>query len=162
MDSWRIDTVKSQADWAALGALLRVYADHDLDHPHLSTIWNDLDDLPARYGRPEGLALLIRSNPLAPAIACGAFARTQVPGLCEIKRIYVTPAQRHRGHAKRMIQALLGHAAQAGYTQAALSTWRSNTPSLALYAQLGFAPVPSFKKHPNPDLLYLGLALPRP
>ena len=162
MHSGLIQTVSSGSDWAELDALLRVYAAQDLDHPQLSTIWNDLDNLPARYDQPEGLALLIREAPQEKAIACGAFAQTRVPGLCEIKRIYVTPAHRHRGHATRMIQALLEQAAQAGYTQAALSTWRSNTPSLALYAQLGFAPVPSFKEHPNPDLLYLGLALPRP
>ena len=160
MDNCLIDTVNSESEWAELDALLRVYAAQDLDHPHLSTIWNDLDDLSARYGQPQALALLIRDALHSKAIACGAYARTRVPGLCEIKRIYVTPAHRHRGHAKRMILALLEHAAQAGYTQAALSTWRSNTSSLALYANLGFAPVPPFKEHPNPDLLYLGLALP--
>jgi hypothetical protein len=28
--------------------------------------------------------------------------------------------------------------------------------SLALYKALGFLPVPSFKTHPNPELIFLG------
>ena len=55
---------------------------------------------------------------------------------------------------------LLQRARQAGYTHAGLSTWRSNLQGQALYARLGFQPVPPFKEHPNPDLLFLGLALP--
>ena len=162
MQAWRRVVVTTPSDWADLADLLRVYAAHDLDHPQLSTIWKDLDDLPARYGAPQGLALLVRDPLTDTAVACGALARTREPGTCEIKRIYVSPPHRQQGHARRMIQALIESAAQAGYTHAALSTWRSNTQSLALYAQMGFAPVPPFKEHPNPDLLYLGLALPRP
>lgn len=152
--------VQSSSDWAELATLLRTYAAHDLDQAHLSTIWKDLCDLPARYSPPQGLALLMRTTPAAQAVACGAYAATRVPGTCEIKRIYVTPAERGKGLASQLIRDLLHCAKQAGYTHAALSTWRSNLQGQALYARLGFKPVPPFKEHPNPDLLFLGLALP--
>ena len=160
MTAWTVQTVVNPTDWLALAALLREYAAKDLDRPRLSTIWKDLADLPARYSAPQGLALLLRETPTSPALACGAYAATRVPGTCEIKRIYVQPAQRGQGLASALIRALLQQALQAGYTHAALSTWRSNLQGQALYGRLGFAPVPPFKEHPNPDLLFLGRALP--
>ena len=157
-----LQAVTQAADWLQFAQLLRDYAAHDLDQPHLSTIWQDLANLPARYAPPQGGAWLVRNAATQEPVGCGAWAATRLPGTCEIKRLYVRPAQRGQGHGKRIIRQLLGHAAQAGYTHAALSTWRSNEKGLALYADLGFAPVPPFKEHPNPDLLFLGLALPSP
>jgi ribosomal protein S18 acetylase RimI-like enzyme len=153
-------SVQSPVEWAELALLLQAYADKDLDQPHLSTIWKDLEDLPARYGKPLGGALLL-NNETGP-IACGAFTHTRREGTCEIKRIYVRPEHRHQGHAKNIIRELLQAATQAGYTHAALSTWRNNNSGLALYTSLGFVPVAPFKDHPNPDLLFLGLALTSP
>jgi ribosomal protein S18 acetylase RimI-like enzyme len=152
--------VQSPAQWAQLAQLLQAYAAKDLDQAHLSTIWQDLQDLPARYGGPQGGAVLMTNE--TGAIACGAFTHTRSTGTCEIKRIYVRPAHRHQGHAKNIIRELLQAATQAGYTHAALSTWRNNTAGLTLYTSLGFVPVAPFKDHPNPDLLFLGLALTSP
>lgn len=172
MKALQIHPVQTDSDWADLARLLRTYATQDLDQPHLSTIWNDLRDLPARYSPPQGLALLMRPTPsiqalelaveqaIEQAVACGAYAPTRLSGTCEIKRIYVSPSARGQGLASQLIAALLQRARQAGYTHAALSTWRSNLRGQALYARLGFKPVPPFKEHPNPDLLFLGLALP--
>jgi ribosomal protein S18 acetylase RimI-like enzyme len=152
--------VQSPAQWAQLAQLLQDYAATDLDQPHLSTIWQDLQDLPARYGAPQGGAVLMAHE--TGAIACGAFTHTRMSSTCEIKRIYVRPEHRHQGHAKNIIRELLQAATQAGYTHAALSTWRNNTAGLTLYTSLGFGFVAPFKYHPNPDLLFLGLALTRP
>jgi ribosomal protein S18 acetylase RimI-like enzyme len=152
--------VQSPAQWAQLAQLLQAYAAKDLDQAHLSTIWQDLQDLPARYGGPQGGAVLMTNE--TGAIACGAFTHTRLTGTCEIKRIYVLPAHRHQGHAKNIIRELLQAATQAGYTHVALSTWRNNTAGLTLYTSLGFIPVAPFKDHPNPDLLFLGLALTSP
>jgi putative acetyltransferase len=160
MKGVHLHAVHTPADWAHLEQLLREYAARDLDQAHLSTIWKDLLDLPVRYGAAGGAAVLLRNAASEPAWACGAYAPTRVAGTCEIKRIYVQPAHRRQGHGQRIIRELLQRAAQAGYTHAALSTWRNNAHGLALYAALGFAPVAPFKDHPNPDLLYLGLALP--
>ena len=45
--------------WQAFEALLREYAVRDLAQPHLSTIWRDLENLPARYAAPSGRAILL-------------------------------------------------------------------------------------------------------
>jgi GNAT superfamily N-acetyltransferase len=162
MESWHMRSVQTPDDWADFERLLRNYAAHDLDQAHLSTIWKDLENLPSRYGAPYGGAVLVHDIKSNSRVACGAFTATRVPGTCEIKRIYVSPAHRKQGHAKNIIRELLQAATQAGYTHAALSTWRNNNSGQALYAGLGFATVPPFKDHPNPDLLFLGLALTKP
>jgi GNAT superfamily N-acetyltransferase len=124
-----IQSVTRPEHWAAFSQLLQEYAANDLDQAHLSTIWKDLEDLPARYGPPHGGALLLQRDDQA--LACGAFASTRISDLCEIKRIYVRPAFRTQGLAQRIFQALLEAALQAGYTHAALSTWRHNIQGFA-------------------------------
>ena len=145
------------ADWAAFEALLRRYAATDLDQPATSSIWNDLADLPARYGAPTGGVVLAWSG--AEAVGCGAFAATRETSLCEVKRFYLLPAWRGRGLGRALVNAVLQQARAAGYARAGLSTWNHNESGLALYRALGFATVPPFKTHPNPDLVYLGRTL---
>ena len=147
----------SAADWAAFEALLRRYAATDLDQPATSSIWNDLADLPARYGAPTGGVVLAWSG--AEAVGCGAFAATRETSLCEVKRFYLLPAWRGRGLGRALVNAVLQQARAAGYARAGLSTWNHNESGLALYRALGFATVPPFKTHPNPDLVYLGRTL---
>ena len=147
----------SAADWAAFEALLRRYAATDLDQPATSSIWNDLADLPARYGPPTGGVVLAWSG--AETVGCGAFAATRETSLCEVKRFYLLPAWRGRGLGRALVNAVLRQARAASYTRAGLSTWNHNESGLALYRALGFATVPPFKTHPNPDLVYLGRAL---
>ena len=61
--------------------------------------------------------------------------------------------------SKVLIRDLLEKAQAEGYDQAVLSTWQSNSTGLALYQALGFLPVPSFKSHPNSELIFLGRTL---
>jgi putative acetyltransferase len=153
-----IQSIQSTADWSTFELLLRTYAQHDLDQPHLSSIWKDLEDLPARYGPPKGAAVLLCLDDQTP-IGCGAIAATSLQNACEIKRLYIQPAHRGRGGSKILIQALMEKALLDGYHQAVLSTWQSNTSGLALYKSMGFHSVPSFKSHPNSELIYLGRSL---
>ena len=155
--------IESAQDWQHFDSLLRTYAATDLDQPHLSSIWKDLDDLPARYGTPHGAALLLiaqsETTLLPEVIGCGALASTQLQGACEIKRLFIQPSFRGQGGSKVLIRDLLEKALAEGYDQAVLSTWQSNSTGLALYQALGFLPVPSFKSHPNSELIFLGRTL---
>lgn len=159
----RTHVVETPADWQHFESLLRTYAATDLDQPHLSSIWKDLDDLPARYGPPLGAAVLLVKTDAdgqnQQVIGCGALASTQLQGACEIKRLFIQPAFRGMGGAKVLIHDLIQKAQAEGYDQAVLSTWQSNVAGLALYRALGFMPVPSFKTHPNPELIFLGRPL---
>lgn len=155
--------VVSPQDWLDFEMLLRTYAAHDLDQPQLSSIWNDLENLPARYGKPFGTALLLthQSNANTPeiVIGCGALAQTKMLSCCEIKRLFILSDYRGKGGSKVLIHDLVQRAQVQGYDQAVLSTWQSNHTGLALYHTLGFRPVPPFKSHPNPELIFLGRPL---
>ena len=155
--------VETQQDWQHFEKLLRTYAENDLDQPHLSSIWQDLNNLPARYGPPVGIAVLLlgqgNDHQAAEVIGCGALASITLAGACEIKRLYIKPAYRGKGGSKVLIRDLLQKACSKGYDQAVLSSWQSNVTGLALYKALGFLPVPSFKTHPNPELIFLGRPL---
>jgi putative acetyltransferase len=78
---------------------------------------------------------------------------------CEIKRLFIQPTLRGKDASQVLIRNLFKKARMQGYDQAVLSTWQSNVTGLALYKALGFLPVPSFKTHPNPELIFLGRLL---
>lgn len=155
--------VTTTQDWQQFESLLQTYATTDLDQPHLSSIWKDLEDLPARYGSPHGAAILLTASQSNHAVkhivGCGAIASTHLSGACEIKRLYIQTDLRGKGGSKVLIRQLLQIAQTRGYDQAVLSTWQHNTTGLALYKALGFVPVPSFKSHPNTELIFLGCML---
>ena len=143
--------------WQAFEALLREYAVRDLAQPHLSTIWRDLENLPARYAAPSGRAILLHVD--GDLAGCIGLATTRVAGACEIKRLYVRHLHRGQGWGTELMREALACARAAGYGQAVLSTWPDNPKALALYATKGFVTVAPFKDSPDQDLVYLGCTL---
>ena len=143
--------------WQAFEELLREYAVRDLAQPHLSTIWRDLENLPARYAAPSGRAILLHiDDDLA---GCIALAGTRVAGACENTRLYVRHTHRGEGWGMVLMREALGRAREAGYGEAVLSTWPDNPKALALYASMGFVTIAPFKDSPDQDLVYLGCPL---
>lgn len=143
--------------WRDFELLLREYAMRDLAQPHLSSIWRDLEDLPARYAAPAGRAILLHTD--GALSGCVALAPTRTPGACEIKRLYVRREYRGLGLGALLLRQALSTAREAGYAMAVLSTWPDNPKALALYADLGFKPVDPFKDSPDQKLVYLGCPL---
>ncbi|MFM7011207.1 MAG: GNAT family N-acetyltransferase [Betaproteobacteria bacterium] len=148
------DSSGTSSSWVEFAELLREYAEQDLAQPHLSTIWGDLDDLPARYAAPIGGAVLLHID--GALAGCMAFTATKVDGYCELKRLFVRKAFRGQGHAALLLRRTMDIAKQAGYARAALSTWPDNPKALALYRSLGFNLVMPFKEDRGQDLVFLG------
>ncbi len=148
---------ESPTRWTDFANLLREYANTELAEPHLSTIWQDLKDLTARYAEPNGAAVLLYVDD---ALAgCVAFTSTRHCGTCEVKRLYVRGEFRRHGWGPLLLREVLHRARCAGFTQVVLSTWPDNPKALALYKKLGFVPVPSFKESPGQTLIFLGCDL---
>ena len=152
-----LTAVRGKSDYDVFKALLLEYAARDLDDAKNSTIWQDLTQLPQRYGAPLGGALLAHFG--GELAGCGAFAATAQPGIAEIKRVYVRGGYRRHGLARALTLSLAARARECGYHTAAISTWPHNKEALALYQQLGFAPITPFKEHTHAQLVFLGLAL---
>ena len=110
--------------------------------------------LPGNYVRPSGCVFLAWSE-REPA---GVVARRTIgPGLAEMKRLYVRPAFRGLGIARDLASLVIADARQGGFRRIVLDTLGSMHGARALYADLGFRPIPPYYENPLPDVVYLGL-----
>jgi ribosomal protein S18 acetylase RimI-like enzyme len=87
------------------------------------------------------------------AVGCGA---VQVfgpdaahPGDAEIKRVYVTPAARGRGYARRLLATLEEAARSAGHPFLRLSTAEQQPEAIALYESSGYKRTAPWGKYIN-------------
>lgn len=84
----------------------------------------------------------------APA-ATGAWRRSGVAALgtsvtAEVKRMYVAPAARGRGLARRMLEHLERSVREHGFEAVVLETGLAQPEAIGLYESSGYVPVPSF------------------
>jgi GNAT superfamily N-acetyltransferase len=113
---------------------------------------------PAEFLPPQGLFLVAEVDGV-PA-GCGAW-RVYPPGGVEIKRVYVEPAFRRQGLAQAIVAELERTAARAGHRNAVLNTGDRQPEALALYAALGYVPVPGYGIYAcSPGAVFLGKDLP--
>ena len=91
---------------------------------------------------PPGGAFLLLWEGDEP-VACGGL-RTLAPGLGEVKRMYVVPAARRRGHARRLLGALEDAAREAGLTRLRLDTNAQQPEALLLYEACGYAEIADY------------------
>jgi GNAT superfamily N-acetyltransferase len=96
---------------------------------------------------PPGGAFLLLEEDGAP-VACGGL-RTLSPRLGEIKRMYVVPAARQRGHARRLLGALEDAARAAGLTRVRLDTNAQQPEAVALYHACGYAEIADYNGSPT-------------
>jgi GNAT superfamily N-acetyltransferase len=112
---------------------------------------------PAEFLPPVGLFLVAEVDGV-PA-GCGAW-RAHEPGVAEVKRVYVEPAFRRRGLAQLLMAALEESAAAAGHRAVVLNSGPEQPEALALYAALGYTPVPGYGVYADaPGAVHLGRRL---
>jgi GNAT superfamily N-acetyltransferase len=90
---------------------------------------------------PGGAFLVIYDD--GEAIACGGVKRL-APGLGELKRMYVAPHARRRGHARRLLTALEDAARRRGHTRLRLDTGSRQPEARALYESAGYVAIPDY------------------
>jgi GNAT superfamily N-acetyltransferase len=84
------------------------------------------------------------------------------PGVVEVKRVFVAAGFRRRGLAQVLMSALEDAAARAGHRTVVLNTGTRQPEALALYATLGYRPVPGFGVYADaPGAVFLGKDLGR-
>jgi putative acetyltransferase len=79
--------------------------------------------------------------------------------ICEIKRVYVRPAQRGHGIARAMLTQLITHARRAGYREVRLETLPAMREAIALYTSLGFSPIAPYGDNTQNEVLAYGYTL---
>ncbi|WP_242107973.1 bifunctional helix-turn-helix transcriptional regulator/GNAT family N-acetyltransferase [Luteimonas aquatica] len=100
---------------------------------------------PGELMPPRGQFLVARLD--GEAIGCGAF-KAIGRGVGEIKRMWVAPAARGLGVAKRLLDALQAHAAEAGMDVLRLDTHRALKEAQALYLRNGYREIARYNDNP--------------
>jgi GNAT superfamily N-acetyltransferase len=90
---------------------------------------------------PDGAYVIVREDGRAVA---GGGVRRLGDGVCEIKRMFVVPDARGRGHGRRLLEALERAARDLGYRLARLDTAESMTTAMAMYRAAGYRSIPDY------------------
>jgi GNAT superfamily N-acetyltransferase len=116
----------------------------------------ELADLPGGYAPPEGRLLLARLDDHA--AGCIAYQRI-APGVCEMKRLFVSRAFTGHRIGARLIERLLEDARRAGYSTMRLDTHPFMTHAQALYERFGFGEIAAYNDNPTPGIRFFELVL---
>jgi len=147
-----------QADLADAADLFRAYAAAlpvDLGYQGFEA---ELAGLPGKYAPPSG-ALLLARTPSGEAIGCVALRPIEAGRVCEMKRLYVTPAARGLGLGRALIRAIVDQARTAGYGEMRLDTLPTMHAALAMYARAGFTQIGAYYPTPVEGTSFLAMRL---
>ena len=116
----------------------------------------ELAGLPGEYAAPRGALFVARvDGELAGCCALRPLDSSDYPNASEMKRLYVRKAFRGFGLGRRLAEAALDAARQAGYDCVLLDTLDDMEAARALYEDLGFEEVPPYYHNPIPGAHYL-------
>ncbi len=153
-----ISPALTKLDVRDVRALLTEYADTlDVQDRCFQNMDAELAGLPGDYAPPEG-GLLVARRANGEAVGCIALHRLD-DGVCEMKRLYVRPAAQGEGLGRRLAEAVVAMGRALGYRAMRLDTLKEMTTAQALYASMGFRPIPPYNANPLPGIIYLELAL---
>jgi GNAT superfamily N-acetyltransferase len=97
---------------------------------------------------PGGTFLLVCED--GAAVACGGLRTLDAAsGLGEVKRMYVAPAARRRGHARRLLSALEEDARRIALRRVRLDTNAQQPEAVALYHACGYAEIADYNGSPT-------------
>lgn len=136
--------------------LFREYADAisvDLEYQNFSA---ELAALPSPYEPPYGTLIVAAVD--GSAGGCVALRRLD-DHTGEMKRLYVRPGFRGLGLARRLVDAVILAARNAGYAELRLDTLPSMVPAQQLYRKLGFIEISAYNETYLPGTRFYALRL---
>ena len=154
-----ISRATTPSDISAIASLFNAYVtwlNLDLTFQKYSI---ELATLPGKYAPPTGSLLLARLKSSGEAIGCVALRPLADDGICEMKRLYVSPAGRGLGLGKALAEAVVAEARKLGYRATRLDTLPRMEAARALYQRLGFREVEAYYESPLEGTIFLELEL---
>jgi putative acetyltransferase len=117
----------------------------------------ELKGLPGAYGPPSGRLLLARYA--GHTAGCVALRKLKA-GICEMKRLYVRPADRGKGLGQMLVERIIAEARAIGYERMRLDTIESAMKdAIALYRRMGFEEIAPYSAIPIEHALWMELLL---
>ena len=104
---------------------------------------------PKEFAPPHGRFLVARVG--AVAIGCAGLRRHD-DSTVEVKRMFVRPEHRRKGHARRLLAALEESARSDGYRRVVLETGLAQPEAIALYVSAGYRPIEGFGHYKDAPL----------
>lgn len=117
----------------------------------------ELADIAEKYTAPNGELLVAIDEK---EIVLGMVAYYQHSDTrCEMKRLYVRPEGRGYALGDRLIESIMDHAKNSGYTEMVLDTIEPLQTAIHLYKKHGFAECEPYYYNPMDDVIYMSKAL---
>lgn len=164
LQPFTITPVRSAPDLADTISLFYAYAGSlgiDLSFQNFDA---EMAAMPGKYRAPEGELLLARNDA---GIPIGCVGLRPLPGsdsagnVCEMKRLYVTPAGRGAGVGKALASSIIAAAEGLGYAEMRLDTLPRMAAALKMYRAFGFEDIGAYYDTPLEGTHFLALRLPR-
>ena len=143
--------VKTDAEYAAATALFSEYAvwlSIDLSFQRFE---EELQELKSMYATPFGGIVLCKKHD--EYVGCVAIRR-QENDTAELKRMYVQPAQQHKGIGGALLQEAIMLAIECGYKKIRLDTLEYMEPAMTLYKKNGFVQIPAYYYNPQQTAVF--------
>lgn len=79
--------------------------------------------------------------------------------MCEMKRLYIRPAERGSGAGRALVEAVIARARERGYAAMRLDTLPTMAAARSLYVSLGFEEIERYNDNPIEGVLFFELEL---
>ena len=113
---------------------------------------DEIRDLEAKYGRPEGRLYLALWD--GEAAGCIALRKLE-DGCCEMKRLYVRPAFRGHKIGDALVDRVIGDAKAIGYRHMLLDTLPFLESAIHMYRKRGFYEIPCYNDSPVETTIFM-------
>jgi len=118
----------------------------------------EMASLPGAYVAPQG-RLFFAEVDGRPAGCVGVRPLPDSDGVCEMKRLYVTPEERGHGIGATLALAAIKAAKEIGYRKLMIDTLPNMRMAVKLYRELGFTEAPNYYQTPIEGTMFLALDL---
>ena len=151
-----VKIVETDEELNGVRNLLEEYGELRQHDAALGDYKKELAELPGKYSPPEGILLLASWE--GAAAGCVAYRKIG-EGICEMKRMYVSPRFRQKGIGAALIKHLLEAARNEAYLLMRLDTHPWMESAQKLYQSFGFQEVEAYHYNPTPGIRFFELRL---
>jgi len=111
---------------------------------------HDVADWQREYDGVAGVMLVV-VDPAGQVVGTAAVRRLE-PGVAELKRMWLRPACRGLGLARRLMDRVLEEAGALGGRALRLDSEQRLAAAVRLYRSYGFAEIPDYNRNPRADI----------